>query len=602
MRVTTSFLAILLLASCMFAGCASQPDRYEPPERSDEVNLSPETWKDDYDAFMVAQLAPSTEHPVAVGERGAVTVAYGALAARAGLEALQQGGNAIDAAMTTALMQVALTAGYPVSYFAVMNLVYYEAASGTVHTMNADWNTVLGEHDPLSIPGGAPMTVDGRLTDIEPSGRTALVGGFMKGVEAAHDRFGRLPFSELFKPAIYVASEGFPVSKDLADVLELRAEDLRRLPETRATLLKSDGEPYEEGELFRQPALARTLAAIVAQGADYMYGGPWGQRLVAAVQADGGHMTIQDLEAYEVIWEEPLVAPLGDYLVHTMPLPIRGGVMLVEAQNLAVASGLVNEPHWSESGASLRKALDIAEMFRLDFMSEEKVAELYPGLERTDSARVTPAWAEELWSSMEEGRLPFRFMKQEPRHSDMVIVADEEGNLAAVSHSIHSVLWGKTAIVVDGITIGDTGSFSQAVIARTQPGDRLPGPAQVGVLTEDGEVVLGFGSMGSGMHHRTFQGLLTFARFGMSIDEAVGAPDFFNSARDPETGELVIRVPEGRFPREVLEATGYRYQEIAAADARPHGEGVWVGISRDPQSGTLRAASHTRSNSAAVAY
>ncbi len=80
MRVTTPFLAILLLASCMFAGCASQPDRYEPPERSDEVNLSPETWKDDYDAFMVAQLAPSTEHPIAVGERGAVTVAYGALA------------------------------------------------------------------------------------------------------------------------------------------------------------------------------------------------------------------------------------------------------------------------------------------------------------------------------------------------------------------------------------------------------------------------------------------------------------------------------------------------------------------------------------------
>lgn len=601
MRFTTSFLAILL-ASCVFAACDSRPDRHKAPERSDEVNLSPETWKDAYDAFMVAQLAPRTKHPVAVGERGAVTVAYGALAARAGLEALQQGGNAIDAAMTTALTQVAVTAGYPVSYFGVLSLVYYEAASGTIHTMNADWNTVLGEHDPLSIPGGAPMTPDGRLTDVEPSGRTALVGGFMKGVESAHDRFGRLPFNELFKPAIYIAAEGFPVSEDLADVLGQRAEDLRRLPETRATLLKSDGEPYEVGELFRQPALAHTLAAISAHGSDHMYGGPWGERLVAAVQADGGYMSIQDLEAYEVIWEEPLAAPLGEYVVHTMPLPMRGGVMLIEAQNLAVASGLVDEPHWRGSGASLRKALAIAEMFRLDFMPEGDVTELYPGLERTDSARVTPAWAEELWSRMEDGRLPFRVMDTEPRHSDVVIVADEEGNLAAVAHSINSVLWGKTAIVVDGISIGDTGSFSQSVIARTRPGNRLPGPAQVGVLTRQGEVVLGFGSMGSGMHHRPFQGLLDFARFGMSIDEAVGAPDFFASAMDPETGELVIRVPEGRFPREVLEAAGYPYQEIAAADARPNGEGVWVGISRDPQSGTLRAASHTRSNSAAVAY
>lgn len=601
MRNAPRVLAIALLLF-LGASCASQPDRYEPPERSARVNLSPETWREDYETFMAAQGIERTEADVAVGYHGAVTVAHSPLASRAGLEALRQGGNAMDAALTTALTQVVLTAGFPVSYFGVMELIYYEAATGTFHTMNADWNTVLGERDPMSIPGGPPMTPDGRLTDVEPSGRTALVGGFMKGVGAAHERFGRLSFAELFKPAMYVAAEGFPVSSHFAEWFEMRAVDLRRLPETQATFLKGDGQPFSEGEIFKQPALARTLAAIAAQGPDYMYGGPWGQRLIAAVQADGGKMTLEDLEDYEVIWDEPLVAPIGDYQVHTMPLPMRGGVMLIEAQNLADVSGLAKEAHWSESGASLRKALTIAQMFILDFIPEERIAELYPGLARTDSARLTLDFAEDLWSRMEGGTLPFRWTEQEPRHSDVVIAADGEGNLVAMSHSINSVILGKTAIVVDGITVGDPASFQQDAIARTQPGDRLPGPAQVGILTRDGEVVLGFGSMGNGMHHRPFQGLLNFTRFGMPIDEAINAPDFFNSAPDSATGQLVIRVPEGRFAREVLEATGYRYREIAPADAQPNGAGVWVGLSRDPETGELIAASNNRSNSAAVAY
>jgi gamma-glutamyltranspeptidase/glutathione hydrolase len=118
--------ALLLIAA---VGCTA-------PEPTPAVaDLSPAIWQADYDQFMAAQLVERASAGVATGSSGAVTVAYNGLAARAGLEALKQGGNAIDAAMTTVLAQVALTGGAPISYFGIMSLVYYDAATGDVHTM-----------------------------------------------------------------------------------------------------------------------------------------------------------------------------------------------------------------------------------------------------------------------------------------------------------------------------------------------------------------------------------------------------------------------------------------------------------------------------------
>ncbi len=567
-----------------------------------EPDLSPERWAGEYDRFMAAQLVDRTEAGVATGLNGAVAVAYNGLAARAGLEALMQGGGAIDAALTTALTQVALTAGAPISYFGILSLVYYDAGAGRVHTMNAEWNTVLAEDDPLSIPGGIDMASPGGMYGTGVGGRTALVGGFMKGVGAAHERFGRLQWAEIFKPAIHVAEEGFPVSRKMAEYWQARAADLARLPATRATFLKAHGSPYLENDVFVQPALAATLRAVAEEGTDYMYGGPWAENAVAAIRADGGLMTMEDLAAYEVRWDEPLVADLGGgYTVYTNPPPNGGGVALIEAQRLAVAAGLAGGAHWTESADALRKALDITRNYMLGYLPAETMTALL-GSEFTDGARVTPGHAERLWELMERG-MPFaNWTPRGPAHSDDVVAVDREGNIAAITHSINAVMWGKTAIVVDGITIGDPASFQQQQIASVEPGGRLPAPTETGILFRDGEPWLGFASMGSGLHHRTFQGLLNVMRFGMTVDEAINAADFFLPTTDPTTLGLTVRVPEGMFPREVLDGTGYAYIELDPARARLAGEGLWIAVSRDPVTGELRAASHNRNNSAAVAW
>lgn len=587
MRSVTLVGTLLLLP---VAGCL--PGRSDPPA----------SWTPQEQAHFLGpqQAAIRTQAGSATGTRGAVTVAYNAYAARAGLDVLQRGGNAMDAALTTAVTQVATTAGAPISYFGIMSLVYYDAKSRSVSTLWAGWRTLREEKNPLTIPGAVSLAVGEEPLGTVPNGRTALVGGFMKGVEAAHQRFGRLPFSTIFDPAIRVAEDGMPVHTTLAHQFEVRAKDLARLPATRAALLKPDGSPWHVGDTLRQPALAATLRQVASQGSDYMYRGPWGRKLVAAVRADGGAMTVEDLTNYEVIWGEPVRGRVHGVEIAAAGPPNSGGTSLIEAQQVGVAAGLPGAGHWASSADALRRAALATQGFTLDFFPDLR-PQITPGVTATSPERLTPAYGATLWKAIEGGKLPLPFATA-PRHSDDVVVVDGDGNMAAITHSINCVYWGKTAINIDGISIGDPASFQQAAVARAGPGQPLPDPTETGIVFRGGEPILAFASMGSGLHQRTFAGLMNVLAYGMTVDAAVDAPDFFIPTFSAKDSGFVLPVPGGRFPAAVLSGTGIRIREVARGSERLEGEGVWVAISRDPATGRLRAASHNRNNSAALAW
>lgn len=568
------------------------------------VSLRSSTWEPgERERYLTEQCHVRTTAGAAQGQHGAVTVAYSAYAARAGLQALKVGGTAIDAALTTALTQIALKAGAPISYFGIMSMVYFDAKTGKLSSMNAEWNTVRAETDPMSIPGKVEFGSDETVTGTEPSGRTALVGGFLKGVEAAHKRFGKLPFASLFDPAIEVAETGAPIDHSMEWMYQLRSKDLARLPETAEALLKPDGSGYVEGETLLQPRLAETLKRIAEDGSDYVYGGPWGKRLIDAVQAEGGHMTLEDLHSYDVIWDDALVGEIGDgWSIATNPWPNAGGVGLIEAQLLARVAGLDKDRHWTESSASFRKAIDITSLVSLSYLPPEVAAAIFPDLDLSPEARVTVEHAEKLWERIQDGNPLANWKRTAPMHSDDVVAVDSEGNIAAITHSINCVLWGKTALNIDGISVGDPGSLYQTLIATVGPGARLPAPTETGILLRDGTPVLGFASMGAGLHQRTFQGLLNYTAFGKSIEEAINTPDFFLPAFDPTTAQATVVVPEGRFDDGVLDGTGLAWKAVGGDNARLAGEGYWVAVDRDPETGLITAGSHNRNNSAAVAY
>jgi len=502
---------------------------------------------------------------------------------------------------------VTLGGGAVVSFFGILSLVHYDAASGEIHYLNAGWNTVAGEDDPLSIPGEIGGYGDALYGTGEPSGRTALVGGFMRGVEAAVERFGRLPLNDLLEPSLYLAETGFPFHEQLAAYVEPRKADLGRLPASRAVFAGPDGEWLKTGDTFRQPALARTLRGIQAQGVDYLYTGPWAEKAVAAIQADGGKMSLEDLAAYEVIWADPVSTRYLDYTVFGNGLPAYGGVNMLEALNLGEAASILELGHWSENPESFRRVSEFLNAGNIPFLrafAPDSLSARFPGLDFAPEARLSQAHADKLWSEIAAGNGVSRWADTGSGHSDTVVAVDRWGNMTAVVHSINSAVFGKTAIIVDGVTIGDPAVNQKPIVAMAGPGARLPDPTELGLVLRDGEPVLAFSSMSMGLHYETYQALTNVLGFGMSPKEALDAPSILypqmESITDPTKMTQIVRVMEGEFSEELMERTGLPYKFMQPEDRR-YSQGLWVGIARDPASRALSAASHPYTNGRALA-
>jgi len=284
-----------------------------------------------------------------------VTGTASPVAVHAGADALRKGGSAADAAAVVALTQIATDLGAVISYAGEMELTYFEARTGKVYVLDGTWASYAGETDPASIPdtdlsmltGVAPPAGAGR-GDL---GRQTLVPGFMAAIEAMHRRFGRLPFADLFQPAIWYAEHGTTVSQGEAVWFAQRRANLWRTPQGRAFASMPDGSLPKAGDLFRQPELARTLRAVAAQGAAYMYAGDWARAFVAAVRADGGKATLQDLASYKAIWRDPVSVPFAGAQVFGMAESEEACPVLL-GLNLLTASGVsAMGPYWKDPKA-----------------------------------------------------------------------------------------------------------------------------------------------------------------------------------------------------------------------------------------------------------
>ncbi len=598
--------AVSLILGAALSGCDAQDRSAVDASRSvndaaTAVNLSPAQWPaGEWDKYIEIEKTERPGNPEAIGNMGAVSGSYHGLAQRAGFEALLQGGSSVDAAMTTAMAQIALGAGAGISYFGIMGMVHYDAASGEAVSMNAVWNTVRNETDPLSIPGIRDGDFFG--DNSEPSGRTALVGGFMKGAEAAHRRYGKLPWEEILFPAIFIAEEGIPFNFKLSLYLENRKEHLSRLPESKALITKANGEYYEIGDRFIQPALARTLRAVAEQGVEYMHTGEWAKKAVSLIRADGGKMTLEDLAAYEVTWTEPIVADHAGYQVYAYNNEDGyGGVNMIEALHLAEAAGIAELGHWSQNPESYRRVQNLLTAGNISFMPEDLLAATYSGLDLSLSERLKPETAGELWRRMESGAVLMAFA-QKPSHSDTVVAVDQWGNMTAVTHSINCVFWGRTGIIVDGVSIGDPASFQQTLIASLEPGSRLPDPIEAGLIVRDGAPIAPFASMHGGLHYQTLQSLINFMDFDMTPKEALDAPAILvPSSALTGPGQPASTVMQGDFDEDLLEQVAYEINQVPEEQRFWH-EGLWVGIYRDPETGKVRAASHAHTNARALAH
>jgi gamma-glutamyltranspeptidase/glutathione hydrolase len=278
------------------------------------------------------------------GTGGAVASAAPA-ATQAGLEILRTGGNAVDAAVATA---IALAVVHPQAGnlggggFAVLRmegevsaLDFREAAPAA-----ADHDMYLDEHGELVT----------RKSLVGPL--AAGVPGSPAGLWELHRRYGKLDWAQVVAPAARLAGDGFVVTPRLEQSVLKAARLLGRFPETAAVWLPG-GEPPAAGSVMISPALAATLRAYAEHGPEAITGGPLAVAIETASDRHGGVLTVADLETYRPVWREPIVFDAFGWRVASMPLPSSGGIILGQTVGLLERAEWQRTPRFGAERAHL---------------------------------------------------------------------------------------------------------------------------------------------------------------------------------------------------------------------------------------------------------
>ncbi|AAF83794.1 gamma-glutamyltransferase [Xylella fastidiosa] len=255
---------------------------------------------------------------------GAVIASSHYLATDAGLEILRQGGNAFDAAVavsSTLSVVEPISSGLGGGGFFLL----HDAKTG--HDVMLD----AREYAPASVNLGTFLNKDGQLDhDRSINGPwSAGIPGLPAALVELAEHYGKLPLRQTLAPAIRIASAGFPVYRRMVEGYRARREVMERYPGTREVYLRG-GKPMDEGDIFKQPELARTLSLLANKGFDGFYKGETAQRLLAGVNRAGGRWTAEDLAGYRVKSRVPITFDYRGWKITTAPPPSSGGIALAE--------------------------------------------------------------------------------------------------------------------------------------------------------------------------------------------------------------------------------------------------------------------------------
>jgi len=501
-----------------------------------------------------------TQVRAAAGTHGLVTGTASPVAVHAGVEALRQGGTAADAAIATALTQVTMMLGANVSYAGVAEILYFERRTGRVHVLDAGWGSWRGERSPATIPNADISAITGRGPGAAgAAGRKALVPGFMAGMEAFHGRFGRLPFRDLFAPAIWYAEQGVPVTPLLGSYFTMARPILDTSPEGRAYSARP-------GERFVPPGLAATLRSAARDGASAMYDGAWARHYVETVRAQGGAATLEDMAAYAPRWTEPLSMTLSGATLFGPNAANGNGCAIMMALNLLDHRPRTG-PYWQDPAAFRDAATALRASFFAPYAPEVAAFEQRFGLGGSCAARLTPAYGAAAAAAL-DSLAPARDAAPAGHHSASVVAVDRWGNVAALVHSSNTPLWGDTGMIVDGVPVPTPAGIYQSALARISPGDRLPSDIAPMILLRGGNAEAAIATIGTSLVPETVRLMLAMAR-GEDLAVALGAPPLLLNVEDL-TSPLIARdelVPAGRFPPDFLARVRAQGMPVREVDA-----------------------------------
>jgi len=568
----------------------------------------------------VQGLQGSSVYPVHA--RHAIVASVQELASKTGAEVMQAGGNAVDAAVATGF---ALAVVHPqAGNLGGGGFMLIRMADGTTHFID------FREKAPAMAT--ANMYLDGQgkvIKDASVVGFKAIaVPGSVAGLAYAQKRYGKLTLKQVIAPAIKLAREGFVLTwEDARDIREEKT--LAAFPDSHR-IFQRDGKYYEQGEIFRQPELTRTLERI-ADNPDDFYHGAMARELAAFIQNGGGLITAADLGNYEVKEREPVRGSYRGYDIISAPPPSAGGTTLLEILNILEGYDLTKLGNRSSQSIHLTaEAFRRAYFDKAEFMGDPDFSRI-PVAQLIDKkygvawrASIDPAHATAsvdlkrpaIFSELEQyaRQNPQPHAVSEPGHTTHYSVVDVAGNAVSVSTTLNDGFGSRVTAGSLGFLLNDEmDDFAakpgapnlyglvQGPANAIGPGKRPLSSMTPTMVLKDGKLFLVLGSPGGGRIITTVANIImAVVDYGMNIQEAVDAPRFHHQWLPDQVSVEQWFAPDAI---KSLKQMGHKIEigETIAGEWTPYwSDGECIAI--DLASGERLGASDGRHNGRPVGY
>ncbi len=509
------------------------------------------------------------------------------LAAQAGAQILARGGSAADAAIATN---------------AVMGVVepMMNGMGGDLFAI--EWDAKTGKLAGLNASGWAPekltpefLREKGFTTMPEAGIYTVTIPGCVRGWWALHQKFGRLPWAELFQPAIAIATHGFPVTEFVAAYWQHLNSKIEGNANARRVFL-IDGHTPQVGEMFRNPEYARALELVARDGPKAFYEGPIGAAILATSNHLGGVMAESDLSAYQPEWVQPISTTYHGWTVYELP-PNGQGMAALEMLNIMERFPLAQ---WGFLNAqSFHTKIEAQKLAYTDlrrYLGDPRFAKVpVQGIisKQYAAARAALINPNRANCDVQPGD-PARYGSD----TTYLTVVDQDGNIVSLIQSLFAQFG--SGIVVDdyGFTLQNRGAGF--VLAPQSPDvlapHKRPFHTIIPAFMQKGDLHIGFGIMGGlnqAQAHAQF--VSDIVDYGMNIQQALEAPRFTKLNFTGCDVMIEDRVPAA--VRQALIEKGHQV-EVRGAFASPMGGGQ--AVLHDSATGVNYGASDPRKDGEAI--
>ena len=465
--------------------------------------------------------------------RHGMVVAMESIAADVGVSVLQQGGNAVDAA-------VAVGFAMAVTHPFAGNI----GGGGYMLIRLADGRTTFidfREQAPERSSRNMYLDAKGELTKDSVEGwRSSGVPGTVRGFEIAVSKYGKRTWAENMAPAVELASKGFPVSYALAQGLK-GSRSLASSPESKR-IFQKDGAFYDVGETLAQPELARTLERISKGGPGEFYEGETAKRFADEMAKHGGIISLSDLKSYKAIERTPLTGKYRNYTIITSPPSSSGGIALLEMLGILEGTG------YEKGGAGSASAIHFAaEVMRRAYADRNEYVGDPAFVKVPIAGLLDPAYLAKLRASIDPERAtpsdrirPGKPVGSESMETTHYSVVDADGNAVAVTYTLNGGYG--NGITVPGLGFllnNEMDDFSakpgtpnmfglvQGEANAIAPGKRPLSSMTPTIVLRDGKLFMTAGAPGgSRISTAVLQVILNVLDFGMNVQDAIDAPRF----------------------------------------------------------------------------